>query len=292
MPADGGGGEDFLAAGRGFFALAVGNLVTLASFSFIFLGSDFVGGLLAGRASFLAALRLLMEVSRRVLRRHPHHPELAGAVDELAGFVPALVFDDHHVGGPARRRPALDPGHLAADRQLVAGHDRPRVLEALLRLEQVLALREQQALAQIGRRPQRGGKSGRSDDAPVSGRACCGFLEVDGVRLADRLGEAPDRPLLHLVDWRFRFPPCCVAIDHVVFPYLPAGKSRTLINPGSEPCTSCAACTTAQPVALSPCVPPGISTRMPGSPSSSISSRGWGAPSAMVRSRTATSLPS
>src|SRR6266446_3545353 len=59
MPADEGGGEDFLAAGRGFFALAVGNLVTLASFSFIFFGSDFVGGLLAGRTSFLAALRLL-----------------------------------------------------------------------------------------------------------------------------------------------------------------------------------------------------------------------------------------
>src|SRR3989449_4934785 len=136
-----GGGDDLFAAGSGFFMLAVGNFVTLASFAFGLRALDLDTGLLAGRA-ILAALRLLMKFSRRVLRRHPHHPELAGAVDELAGFVPALVFDDHHVGGPARRRAALDPRHLAADRQLVAGHDRPRVLEALLRLEQVLARRE------------------------------------------------------------------------------------------------------------------------------------------------------
>src|SRR6266850_2350756 len=239
-----------------------------------------------------ALLRLLMEISWRVLGRHPHHPELAGAVDELAGIVPALVLDNHDVGGSAGRGAALDPRHLAPDRQLVAGHDRPRVLEALFCLEQVLARRQHQALAQVGAGPQGGGKGRGSHHAPVARRARSRFLEVDGVGLADRLGEAPDGALLHFVHRGFRFPPCRAAIDHVVLPYLPAGKSRTLIRPGSEPCTSGAAWTTVQMVALSPGVPPGISTRMPGSPISSISSRGCGAPRAMVRSRMATSFPS
>src|SRR5205814_9096646 len=134
-----GRGADFFAAGSVFFTLAVGKLVTLASFAFGFFAPDLDTGLCPGRASFFAALRLVMDFSWRVLGRHPHHPELAGAVDELTGVVPALVLDDHDVGRPARGRAALDARHLAADRQLVAGHDRPRVFEALLRLQQVFA---------------------------------------------------------------------------------------------------------------------------------------------------------
>src|SRR4051812_23911155 len=163
------GGEDFFTGGRGLRAtLAVGKRVTLASFAFDLRGADLVTGLDAGRESFLAALRLLMDLSLGVLGRHADDPKLARAVDERAVVVPALVLDDHDVGGPAGRGALLDAGHLAAHRQPVAGDDGPRVFEALLGLEQVLAGGEHQPLAQIAAGAQRGGKGWRRHHRSVT----------------------------------------------------------------------------------------------------------------------------
>src|SRR5437667_326557 len=75
-----------------------GNLVTLASFALGFLRSlraTLAAGFGAERwwwASFFAVFRLLMDLPLRVLGRHPHHPELAGTVDDFAGIVAALVL--------------------------------------------------------------------------------------------------------------------------------------------------------------------------------------------------------
>src|SRR5438128_1815384 len=79
----------------------LGNLVTFASLrggafalaTFATFAADLGGGRI-----FLAALRLLMEVSRGVLGRGAHHPELARSVDHRPRLVLALVLDDHHVG--------------------------------------------------------------------------------------------------------------------------------------------------------------------------------------------------
>jgi len=79
-------------------------------------------------------------------------PFLLDRPDDPAGLVLALVLDDHHVGQAARGIALRHLDDLAADGQLVSGHDRPRIFEALLCLQEVLAWREQQALAPVAPR--------------------------------------------------------------------------------------------------------------------------------------------
>src|SRR5712671_1561021 len=116
----GNGGSGFFAAGRGGAGLPAarvggggfrgaflsacfptfGNLVTLASLrAFGFAGAlATLAALLGGGRIFFAALRLLMEIPRRMLGRGAHHPELARSVDDRVRLVLALVLDHHHVG--------------------------------------------------------------------------------------------------------------------------------------------------------------------------------------------------
>src|SRR5205085_8344936 len=156
-------------------------------------------------------------------------------------------------------------------------------------LQEVLAGREQEALAEIAAGAQGGGKSRGRHHAAISGGAGGGLFEVDRVRLADGLGEPADAAFLDFVDGGLRLPSNRVAV-HSAAPHLPAGRSRTVMSPGSAPATSGTAWATDHAVARSPGTPPGMTHLSPGSPTSSISSRGSGAPRAMVNSRWATSF--
>jgi hypothetical protein len=63
-------------------------------------------------------------------------------------------------------------------------------------------------------RSERGGERRRRDERGVAGGARGGLVRVDGVRIAERLGEAADLALLHVDDDGIALPSDERSIEH------------------------------------------------------------------------------
>src|SRR5262249_9442364 len=107
-------------------------------------------------------------------------------------------------------------------------------------------------------------------DGRVAGSPRIFLVVVDRIVVAERLGEAPDGPFLHLVERGGRGSPDRVLVEHSDPFYRPAGSSKTVSKPGSAEVSRGAAFTPGVLRAGSPAFPPLIPSSISGSASPTI----------------------